>query len=259
VTALDLAAAEEGAGPPVLVLHGLFGSGRNWATVAKALAATHRVFALDLRNHGASPWAPTMSYAEMAGDVAAFIRRRGLASAALIGHSMGGKAAMMLALAEPALVERLVVVDVAPAAYEPTLGAYVRAMQAVDLARVARRSDAEPALATTVVSTAERGFLLQNLVIEEGGARWRLNLAALAAAMPAISGFPVLPAETRYDGPALFLAGARSGYVQQAHEPAIRRLFPGAEIVRIAEAGHWVHAEQQAAFLQHVKAFLAAA
>src|SRR5579875_1631305 len=138
---LALAAAELGAGPAVAILHGLFGSGRNWVSIGRSLAAAHRVLLFDLRNHGASPWAEGMSYAEMAADVRAGLAARGLARAALLGHSLGGKVAMALALAEPQAVERLVVVDIAPVAYPPALLAYVRAMQDLDLSVVSAGTD----------------------------------------------------------------------------------------------------------------------
>jgi esterase len=255
--ALDLAATELGSGPPLLILHGLFGSGRNWAAIAKALAETHRVLLVDLRNHGASPWADAMSYPEMAADVLAFIRGKQLGSVALMGHSMGGKAAMLAALAEPARIARLVVVDVAPVPREPALLPYVQAMGAIDLTRVTRRTEVDPQLAAAVPSPAERAFLLQNLVIEDGKASWRINLPVLERDMPDIAGFPEdLPAAS-YPAPALFVAGAKSDYIRPQDEPAIRRLFPEAEIVRIPGAGHWVHAEAPEAFVAAVKPFLA--
>jgi pimeloyl-ACP methyl ester carboxylesterase len=253
---MELAVSELGAGPPLVILHGLFGSARNWAGIAKVLAARRRVLAVDLRNHGASPWSDAMGYADMAGDVAALIEARGFGRAAVLGHSMGGKAAMWLALTRPAAVERLVVVDVAPASYPPVLLDYVHAMQAVDLGAVRRRADADAALQQVVRDPAERGFLLQNLMLEEGGARWRLNLDVLERTLPDIAGWRDPPGDCRYDGPALFVAGARSDYVQAAHDPRIRALFPAAEVVRIADAGHWVHAEQPQAFIAAVAPFL---
>ena len=254
--ALTLAATEIGSGPPLLILHGLFGSGRNWAAIAKALADSRRVISLDLRNHGASPWADGMSYPEMAEDVLAVIRDKQLGRVALLGHSMGGKAAMLAALADPALIERLIVVDVAPVAREPALLAYAQAMEAADLSAVTRRADVESQLAAAVPSAAERAFLLQNLVIEDGKARWRINLAAIERAMPEIAGCPASLPRERYDGPTLFVAGARSDYIRAQDEPAIRRLFPKAEIVRIPGAGHWVHAEAPDKFLAAVTPFL---
>jgi esterase len=256
---LRLAAVEYGAGtqPPVVILHGLFGSAGNWATIARRLAEQRRVVALDLRNHGNSPWAHTISYSDMAEDVFATSRALGLGRFALIGHSMGGKAAMAAALAHPAEVERLVVVDIAPVAYAPGHLGYVRAMRALDLSAVRRRGDADAALADVVPGAAERAFLLQNLVFEAGGARWRINLAAIEQAMRELAGFPPQPPGAVYRGPALFVAGENSDFLLPAHEPAIKRLFPHARIARADNAGHWLHAEQPEAFLDLAAPFLA--
>ncbi len=251
-----LAATEFGAGPAVAVLHGLFGSGRNWTSIGRSLAAHHRVLLFDLRNHGSSPWTDGMSYEAMAADVQAALAARGLDRAALIGHSLGGKVAMALALAAPKAVTRLLVVDIAPVPYPPTLLAHLRAMQDLDLTQIRRRSEADRLLAGAVPDPAERAFLLQNLVFEERRAHWRINLAAIAAGMPLISGFPAFPGRS-YGGPALFVAGGRSPYLRPEHESAIRSRFPAARVVRIAEAGHWVHAEAPAAFLALAAPFLA--
>jgi pimeloyl-ACP methyl ester carboxylesterase len=250
---IRLAATEYGAGQPVAILHGLFGWGRNWATIAQRLAVRHRVIALDLRNHGNSPWADTMSYAEMAEDIRDTLDR----PATLIGHSMGGKAAMVAALAGGPgehWVERLIVVDIAPVDYpEPT--AELEAMRHLDLAAITRRSEADHQMAADIPDPAERAFLLQNLVFGDGLPHWRLNLAGIGESMPDILGFPDLPGAT-YRGPALFIAGAESGYLRPKHESAIRKRFPAAEFVRIPNATHWVHAEQPEAFLAAVERFL---
>jgi esterase len=243
-------------GTPILILHGLLGSARNWTGIAKQLADTRRVFALDLRNHARSPWADTMSFEEMAGDVATFIERHDLSPCALIGHSLGGKVAMRLALTRANLVERLVAVDVAPVAYTHTFGPFVEAMQGVDLATVRQRPDAERQLERTIPNAAIRNFLLQNLVKTEGGYAWRVNLEALAANMPELLGFPAPPADAVYRGPTLFLAGGNSHYIKPEHWPLIERLFPEAEVAVIAGAGHWVHAERPVEFLDRVRAFL---
>jgi esterase len=243
-------------GSPVLILHGLLGSARNWTSIAKELAASHRVFALDLRNHGRSPWAPTMSFDEMAGDVAAFIERQDLGAVTLIGHSLGGKVAMRLALTRPELIERLVVVDVAPVAYAHTFTPFIEAMRQVDLAQVKRRSDAELQLQNAVPDAAMRNFLLQNLVKTDAGFVWRANLEALAANMDELLGFPTPAPDAAYGGPTLFIAGGRSDYVRPEHRPLIERLFPNSEHVVITDAGHWLHAERPAEFLAHVRRFL---
>jgi esterase len=253
---VQLAATEYGTGPPVAILHGLFGSGRNWRSIAQRLAERHRVLALDLRNHGASPWTDGMSYSEMVEDLGASLRARGIDHAALLGHSMGGKVAMLAALLHPAEVDRLVVVDIAPAPNPPTLLAYVRAMRAVDLGGITRRGEVDARLSGAIPDGAERAFLLQNLIIDDGKARWRLNLEAIEREFPQISDFPDLPAGTAYQGPTLLVAGARSDYIKTEHEPVIRRLFPQARITRIEGAGHWVHAEQPQAFLETVAPFL---
>jgi esterase len=251
-----LAAMEYGEGPPLAILHGLFGAGRNWASIAARLAAHHRVIALDLRNHGASPWADAMHYAAMAADVRETLHALGHRRFALLGHSMGGKAAMMLALSHDEAVRRLVVVDIAPVGYAARHLSYAQAMRALDLAAIKRRSDADAALAPEVPDAAERGFLLQNLVFDDGAPRWRLNLAAIERGMPSLVDFPAMTGGAVYHGPALFVAGGRSDYLRPEHEPAIRHLFPNARIARIADAGHWVHAEQPQAFLDIVEPFL---
>jgi esterase len=259
MAALSLAAAESGDGPPLAILHGLFGSARNWGSIAQRLAAHHRVIALDLRNHGASPWADSMDYDAMAEDVRRALHTRGHRRYALLGHSMGGKVAMVAALQHGAAVDRLVVIDIAPATYEPAHLAYIRAMRALDLSGVTRRGEADARLAPAVPDAAERAFLVQNLVFDGGKARWRLNLAAIERGMARLVGFPAIAPSTGtgYDGPVLFVAGGRSGSVRPEHEPEIRRLFPRARIARIADAGHLPHAEAPRAFLGLVEPFLA--
>jgi esterase len=253
---LSLAVVEYGDGPPLAILHGLFGSGRNWASIAQRLAAYHRVVTLDLRNHGASPWADTMDYAAMAEDVRATLQSRGYSRYALLGHSMGGKVAMVAALQHASEVERLIVVDIAPVRYPPRHLAEVRAMRALDLADIKRRSEADARLAPSIPDPAERAFLAQNLMFEDGRAHWRLNLAAIEEATPELVDFPELPTDAAYDGPALFIAGGQSDYLRPEHEPTIGRLFPKAEIACIENADHWLHAEQPAAFRAIVEPFL---
>jgi esterase len=259
LAAIEYAAGAGGGNPPLAIVHGLFGSGRNWATIAQRLAAHRRVVALDLRNHGASPWADTMDYGELAADIRATLRALGVGRCALLGHSMGGKAAMVAALRHGVEIERLVVVDIAPVAYAPRHLGHLRAMRALDLSHIRRRSDADSALAPAVPDAAERAFLLQNLVFAAGGVRWRFNLAAIEQAMPDLVGFPALPAGVAYRGPTLFVAGGKSDYLLPTHETPIRQFFPNAQIARIGGAGHWLHAEQPQEFLDLVEPFLAAA
>lgn len=254
---MRLAVTEAGQGRPVALLHGLLGAGQNFGAVQKALAARgHRVLALDLRNHGASPHAPCMSYPAMAADVAETLRAHDAWPAAVIGHSMGGKTAMALALAEPAAVSRLVVVDIAPVAYStPLFARYVAAMRAIPLRPGLTRREADAALEAAVPNPALRGFLLQNLLFAADPPRWRVALDVIAAEMPTIGAWPDLPG--RYDGPALVLAGDASDYIRAEHHALFARLFPAARFATI-RAGHWLHAENPTAFLAQVTSFLEA-
>jgi len=253
-----LAARENGEGNPVAILHGLFGSARNWTGIAQRLAERHRVIAFDLRNHGASSSSGTMDYAAMAADVRAAMAARGYQRFALIGHSMGGKVAMVLALSVPDAVQRLVVVDIAPVPVPAPFLSVIRALCGLDLGAVARRRDADVALAIAIPDAAQRALLLQSLVFDDGKPRWQLNLTALETALPVIAGFPSFPAGTHYSGPTLFIAGGKSDLLPFTAEPVIRSLFPSATIQQIANAGHWVHTEQPTAFLTLVEPFLAA-
>lgn len=244
-------------GRPVVILHGLLGSARNWGGIAGRLAdGRRRVLAVDMPNHGASPWAEVMDYPFMARELAAFLTETVGGAAAVIGHSMGGKAAMMLALARPELVERLVVVDIAPVTYAHTFAPYIRAMRAAPLASARRRADVEQALQAAVADPRVRAFLMQNLEGSPGHYRWRPNLAVLGAAMDDILAFPPLPEGTRYAEPALFLYGEDSDYVRPAHAAAIAALFPRHRLQAVAGAGHWVHADRPAEFVAAVDAFL---
>jgi esterase len=243
-------------GSPVVVLHGLFGSGRNWMTAARRLSDGHQVVAIDLRNHGSSPWTDSMSYPEMAADVRETIGGLGLGPVALVGHSMGGKAAMLTALEHPEVVERLVVVDVAPVSYPPAFDEYVKAMRGARLDGVRRRAEVEEQLVDAVPDKGTRAFLLQNLVLDDQGARWRPNLAAIEAALPGISGWPDDLAGRSYQGPTLFVFGGRSRYVTPEQHQTIGRMFPAATLAEIPQAGHWVHAERLDDFLATVTPFL---
>lgn len=254
---LTLAFEESGDGPPVVILHGLFGSSRNWRSVARALAPQHRVLCVDLRNHGASPWADSMGYLEMAADVAALITRQRLHRPLLVGHSMGGKTAMALALQDPAAIGGLVVVDIAPVAYGDRMTPYVQAMAGLDLAALTSRAVAQSRLAERLADLlAGRladpgvvGFLLQNLVSQNDHFDWRLNLAAIGLAVPALSGFPAELQGRRYGGPAMLIHGTRSDYVTPADAAVFVACFPLARLMPIDGAGHWVHAEQPADFI----------
>jgi pimeloyl-ACP methyl ester carboxylesterase len=251
---MRLNATITGAGPDVVLLHGLFGSGRNLGVIARGLAGQFRVIALDLRNHGASDHAADMRYATMAADVAETMADLAVARARVVGHSMGGKTAMMLALRDPALVERVAVLDIAPIAYRHEHDGLVAAMRGLALSPALTRHEADAALAAAIPDPALRGFLLHNLVLGEAP-RWRLGLDEIAKAMGDLVSWPDDGTES-YRGDALFLRGALSSYVPKSAEGAIRRYFPAAVIETIEGTGHWLHAEKPQAVVAALGRFL---
>ena len=243
---LNFDSAGDGADSDTVILHGLFGMGRNWAGIARTLSATRRMLTADLRNHGDSPWDDEMTYEAMAGDVAELIESHCRPPAQVIGHSMGGKTAMTLALTRPELVARLVVVDIAPVPYDHDFEGHLRAMANLDVGAFERRSAAEAALLDALGDPFLARFLIRNLKAdpEHHGFAWGVNLDALARHMDDILDFPVFEADAAYEGPALFVAGAESDYIQPHHQGEIQRLFPMAETRVIDGAGHWAHADK---------------
>lgn len=236
---------------PLLIVHGLYGSARNWGIIARNLSADRQVLAVDMRNHGESPWRDSHTYPDLAADLAEVIGAHG-GRADVLGHSMGGKAAMALALSQPDLVDRLIVADIAPVRYLHSQIKYVEAMQALDLSAITSRMDADRALRASVPDLGTRAFLLQSLNVQEK--LWRLNLAVLAQEMPHIMDFPAY--ETPFDKPVLFLSGGASDYVLPEHRPWIKALFPAATFVKIPGTGHWLHAEKPREVEAAVNAFL---
>lgn len=231
--------------PKLLIAHGLFGSARNWGVIAKRLAEDRQVIVVDMRNHGSSPWFDTHNYPAMAADLAEVID----GPCDVLGHSMGGKAAMVLACEYPNKINKLIVADIAPVGYTHTQMGPINAMRAVDL-NVENRAEAKAQL--TGLEPGVDDFLLQSLDLR--GKTWRLNLAVLAAEMSKIIGFP--PIEGNFTGPSLFLSGGKSDYVKKDYRPEIKRLFPNAKFAKIPGAGHWLHAEKPREFTAAVAAFL---
>ena len=253
---IELAFEDVGSGPPLLLLHGLYGSSSNWRRIAKGLSAKRRVISVDLRNHGASPWAATMTYDEMAADVAALIARLGLDRPAILGHSMGGKVAMTLALTDPESVGRLIVVDIAPISYGDHFSSYTAAMRGVDAMNASGREEIKRALLQTIPDDRTVGFLMTNLVRQGEQYDWRINLVALATSMSEISAFPERLAGLRYDGPVTVIDGERSDYISIDDRPKFLALFPNARFATVAGAGHWLHADQPEAFIAVVSGAL---
>lgn len=254
---MKLNVSEAGDGPPLVLLHGLFGAARNLGVLTRAFSAHYRVFALDLRNHGDSPRGPEMNYAIMARDVAETLSSLGLSRVRLCGHSMGGKTAMMLALQSPDLVERLAVMDIAPVSYNHDYSGFVEAMRAIPLTPGLSRGEADQALAASVKAPPMRAFLLNNLVLGSAP-RWRVGLEEIGDNMSNLFRWDDPPGAAPYGGPALFLCGAESDYVRPDYDAAIRQRFPRAEIARIQGAAHWLHADKPEQVIAALQEFFAA-
>ncbi|XP_004587257.2 protein ABHD11 [Ochotona princeps] len=249
--------------PAIVMLHGLLGSKTNFNSIAKALAQQtgRRVLTVDARNHGDSPHSPDLSYEAMSQDLQGLLPQLGLAPCVLIGHSMGGKTAMLLALQKPELVDRLVAVDISPVETTSVseFRAYLAAMRAVDIPgqmpRSRARKLADEQLSPIVQDVAVRQFLLTNLVEVDGRFVWRVNLDALAQHLDKIMAFP--SQQDPYPGQTLFLLGGNSQFVRPEHHAEIRRLFPRAQLQTVPHAGHWVHADRPQDFLAAIRGFLA--
>lgn len=241
-------------GLPILLVHGLFGQARNLGAQARRLSQTRRVVSVDLRNHGNSPHDPDASYAALAGDLAEVIEDFG-GRADLAGHSMGGKAAMVLALTRPQLVRQLAIMDIAPLAYDHDQTPHIDAMEALDRAGLDRRAEADRRLSAAVPDRGTRAFLLQSLDLKADPPAWRLNLPALRAHMPAITGWPEGLPRATFPGPTLALRGASSTYVTAEGEAALRAYFPQTRVITLKNAGHWLHADAPEAVAETLAAF----
>jgi esterase len=243
-------------GAPLVILHGLYGNQGNWSTHARQLALQYAVYAFDARNHGQSPHANSMRLEELADDVAETMDSLGIASAHVLGHSMGGKTAMLLALRAPQRVRSLVVVDIAPVAYKKGLDTVLNALLSLDLATLESRSAADAQLAQHIASKAVRDFLLANLQRSAAGAfQWRINLPVIRDYFGEVTGWP--EQHDAYEGPTLFIRGEKSDYVLPQYYEAMRQQFPRGTLKVVANAGHWVHAEKPEAVQRLVGKFLA--
>ncbi|MBT6054212.1 MAG: alpha/beta fold hydrolase [Planctomycetaceae bacterium] len=245
-----------GEGQTILILHGLFGSKRNWSSIAKQLSDTYRVLTVDLRNHGESSWSDVHDYSSMAEDVATLIENECSKPPVVLGHSMGGKVAMYLALVWPNLIDRLIVVDIPPARSSGTPIDYVRAMRAIPLTTLAHRRDVEELLRETIPNERVRGFLVTNITTRPAGLAWTVNLDAIEKNFETILDWPDLLTTQQFSRQTLFLVGENSTFVDPEHEGVIQQFFPASCKQVIENAGHWVHVENTAAFLKAVRVFL---
>lgn len=247
-----------GEGEPLLIIHGLFGSGDNWRSHLRHWQERYRVIALDLRNHGRSPHVPGMSYAAMAEDVRALLDSLDIEKAHLLGHSMGGKVAISLARLAPERTRSLIIADVAPVTYDWHGHDNVfAALRSVEVGLPADRPEADALMAEHVSERAVRLFLATNLVrSDQGGLCLRIGLDEIQAGYEDIIGLPA--GEGTFDGPTLVVRGSRSPYVSDERLPALHEMLPRAEVVTLKGAGHWLHAEQPEAFQNSVNEFLSA-
>ncbi|NHF72098.1 alpha/beta fold hydrolase [Paracoccus xiamenensis] len=242
--------------PPLLLVHGLFGSAKNLGGLARRLDPVRKVISVDMRNHGDSPHDADHSYPALADDLAKVIADHG-GLVDIVGHSMGGKTAMTLALTRPELLRRMVVLDIAPIAYGHSQQRYVDAMQGLDLAGVKLRSEADRRLAETVEEPGVRAFLLQSLDLKADPPQWKLNLPVLSDQMQVLTGWPEGLPKASFTGPALFLAGGASDYAAPgAAADEILEYFPQADLRYLPNSGHWLHAEEPKAVAEAVADFL---
>ncbi len=242
--------------PVIVILHGFFASSRNWRAIAKKLSENFHVYVPDLRNHGQSPHAPVMDYPSMAVDVKSFLVEHKIEKVCLLGHSMGGKVAMWAALNHPGLIDQLVVVDIAPVTYQHSFDNIIQALQNLPLAQIKNRKQADELLSEFLPDSSFRQFLLQNLVLKDGEYVWRIDLDIFKKSAPEIIAFPDIENVNPYSGESLFLVGEKSKHVEKTHYDLIYKLFPNAIIEIIANAGHWLHAEEPENFLTILRGFL---
>lgn len=244
----------QGEGDPIILIHGLFGDLDNLKSISRTLTDSYTVVNLDVRNHGLSPHCDEMNYADMATDVVAIADAEGFDSFHLLGHSMGGKIAMEIALRHPSRVRSLIVADIAPVAYDARHSSIIDALSSIDVERLESRAQADAQLAESIETKGVRQFLLKNLRKDGDNWFWRFNLAALRDNYETLIGAPT--SDGQYTGPVIFIRGENSDYVTEAHTDAIAARFPRAKPKTIMDTGHWLHAEKPTEFNQLVSDFL---
>ncbi|MGA4507321.1 alpha/beta fold hydrolase [Propionibacteriaceae bacterium G1746] len=262
MTTLNYQQVGDGARPMVF-LHGLFGQGKNFGIIAKALVERHpdlRCALVDLPNHGRSPWTDSIDYVDMAAQVAAFIGDwAGGRPVVLLGHSMGGRTAMQVALRHPELVERLVVADISPVQGDTSSSVFadlIRGLRHLDLGTLSSRAQADEVVAPYIPNTTIRNFLLTNLRRTEDGWAWLCNLDLIERDLDAVADWPEPGPGAQFTGPVLWIGGNLSNYIRPEYAPVMKGYFPSTQLVRIKDAGHWVHSQQPRVFTSLVHEFL---
>ncbi len=251
---MNLFYRQQGQGPPLIVLHGLFGSADNWATMAKKMGAYRTVYLLDQRNHGASPHSHDFSYAAMVEDLNFFLKQHNIVKPDILGHSMGGKVAMFFAVKYPDLLNKLVVIDIGPKHYPVHHDVILEGLKALDIAHITSRQQADKELADYVENAGIRQFLLKNLKRTDSGFAWKMNLTVIYNQIANVG--EGLKEDDSFNHPTLFVRGALSHYISDEDIPGIRRHFPNFNLVTIEGASHWVHAEKPAALAATLEDFL---
>mgnify|MGYP000848503791 CR=1 FL=1 len=262
---IEMAYKVFGQGKPIVVIHGLYGMSDNWLPFAKRMQNRYKVYLVDVRNHGLSSHSETHTYEDICSDISLFLKNHNIEKAILMGHSMGGKAAMLFALQNPGKILSLIIVDIAPVNYQSKMydkriynhSDIIKAMLKLEVDKIKNRTEAEVLLNRSVGDIRTTRFLLKNLIKTEEGYKWRLNLKTLQSSLiNIVSGFDSKNLEPATLFPVLILKGSNSGFVTFEGEDAIRRYFPLAKIVTIEGAGHWLHAEKPDDFFEAVNAFL---
>ncbi len=240
----------------ILILHGLFGSKRNWQSIARQLGEQCQVFTLDLRNHGDSEHSDSMSYQDMVDDVFQFISDHSLGEVSVVGHSMGGKVAMQMALQHPEVIKRVVIIDIAPVKYQHGFNDLIESLYALPLDQISSRQEADEHLQASVQPQSLRQFLLQNLSKSDTGFSWRINLNAIQSCINELMDFPADHNHMQYQNPVLFLKGERSDYIKHKYERTIFKIFSRALFITVADTGHWLHAENPDFVVEEIRKFI---
>lgn len=245
---------KNGSGPPLVILHGLFGSLDNWFSIAKELVEHYTLYLVDQRNHGDSPHADEWNYAVMVEDLKELFDTEGLEKVFLMGHSMGGKTVMNFALKYPKMVEKLIVADIAPRYYPVHHESILEGLNSLNLSEIKSRKDADDQLAEYIPELGVRQFLLKSLTRDNTGFAWKINLPVITKNIENVG--EALPEGGKFEGPTLFLAGANSNYIQQKDMADMEKFFPNYQLEFVADAGHWLHAEQPHAVVEEMRRFL---
>ncbi|MDP3472279.1 MAG: alpha/beta fold hydrolase, partial [Algoriphagus sp.] len=245
---------KSGSGPPLVILHGLFGSLDNWFSIAKELVEHYTLYLVDQRNHGDSPHADEWNYAVMVEDLKELFDTEGFEKVFLMGHSMGGKTVMNFALKYPKMVEKLIVADIAPRYYPVHHESILEGLNSLNLSEIKSRKDADDQLAEYIPELGVRQFLLKSLTRDNTGFAWKINLPVITKNIENVG--EALPEGGKFEGPTLFLAGANSNYIQQKDMADMEKFFPNYQLEFVADAGHWLHAEQPHAVVEEMRRFL---